>query len=288
LRSRLLGILARVGGLLRALGLGRFVTRIRRLLEPLLGRSSEEVDGLRIMGATIGHRGQIQAWRVGKKEAFMTSLFKQATEPGMTVVDVGAYIGYFSLLAGKRVGPKGNVWAFEPNPRSFAMLKENIAENDLGNQVVALQMALSNSVEPRTFFFDSTDESRSGLTAPDDCVGETVVECTTADAHFGTGMRVDVIKIDVEGDEIGVLEGMSGMIRNAPEGLKLFAECNPEALQRAGGSTEELLEALRSLGLNPLVIDEAKQRLAPCEEIPPDGYVNLYCTVAPPAEKTMS
>ncbi|MEM6996443.1 MAG: FkbM family methyltransferase, partial [Myxococcota bacterium] len=72
-------------------------------------------------------------WRTGTWEALQTKALLERLEPGDTFVDVGANLGYYTVLAAKKVGPSGRVFAFEPDPESFALLKRNVDRNGLTN-----------------------------------------------------------------------------------------------------------------------------------------------------------
>src|SRR3989344_1775867 len=80
---------------------------------------------------------------VNDYELVETKLFKSLLKPGMNVVDVGAAIGYYTCIAGKLLGPEGKVYAFEPAPRNFSILRKNIELNNLSN-VILYQKAVAN------------------------------------------------------------------------------------------------------------------------------------------------
>src|SRR5688572_13621160 len=76
-----------------------------------------------------------------------TRLFRELIRPGMVVVDVGANIGYFSLLASTLVGPTGRVYAFEPDPVNCALLRKNVRLNRVTN-IEVIESALSDNEDP--------------------------------------------------------------------------------------------------------------------------------------------
>jgi hypothetical protein len=84
-------------------------------------------------------------------EPNLTGLFKQAMEEGMVVVDVGAHIGYYTLIAAKLVGTKGKVYAFEPEPSNYRLLVRNIYENRYEN-VVAIPKAVASREQKQHYF----------------------------------------------------------------------------------------------------------------------------------------
>ena len=76
-------------------------------------------------------------------EQFETEVFKKEIEKGDTVLDLGSHIGYYTLIAAELVGEKGKVFAFEPEPTNFVLLKKNIKINNYQN-VIPVQKAVSN------------------------------------------------------------------------------------------------------------------------------------------------
>jgi FkbM family methyltransferase len=189
-------------------------------------------------------------------------LFSATVEEGMVVLDVGAHLGYFSVLAAKR---GARVIAFEPNSRSLPYLRRNLERNGIADRVTIVERAAGATTGTATFFLsEAGDESSLHAHAPED--EPITVEVAPVDAAT-EGLAVDVIKIDVEGGEIEALRGMTRTLERAPSGLTLFVERNGAALRRAGHAPEELDEALRAHGLDPRPIDEDAD----------GGYINLVC-----------
>jgi FkbM family methyltransferase len=252
------------------------VRPVRALLDPRLGRLAPRarLRGLRIGGPSAWHATHVRAWRLGH-EYWMAEYLASAVRSGTTVLDVGAYVGYFTLLAAQRVGPRGRVLAFEPHPESRAALLGNVRANHLQDRVVVSAVALSVASASRAFALEP-NPTQSGLA--DDGEATIDVRCVAADDHL-TGPPPDTIKIDVEGAELDVLSGMGETLRRAGD-VVLVIECNPETLQRTGVSPQVLLERLRALDLEPRLIDERSGRLlaADLSAILERPWVNLYCT----------
>jgi FkbM family methyltransferase len=131
-----------------------------------------------------------------ENEAAVRRTFSARCKPGMTVVDVGASIGSYTLVAANRVGSTGSVIAFEPSPSRFDGLERNVALNGFQN-VEARRLAIADEVDTQELAVDTT-----GTYAADGLVAETTTLDTALDAS------PDVVKIDVEGGEFDVLEGM--------------------------------------------------------------------------------
>ena len=180
-------------------------------------------------------------------------VFVSHLREGMTVMDVGANLGLYSLLASRAVGPSGKVYAFEPVPEIFARLKEHIALNNAAN-VIPVPIALSNEKgvakmsvrgSGSSFFRHLSNEFvEVQVERLDDFVEREGIE------------RVDAIKIDVEGAELKVIRGADKTIRhNKPI---LMVEFNLFTLQAAGVTPEELFETIVNYGYNAFVIRHGK------------------------------
>ena len=226
----------------------------------------------------------------GRYEPATTQLFHDALKPGMVVIDIGAHVGYYTLLAAKLVGPTGQIYAFEPEPGNHATLEKNIELNNYGN-IVATQMAVSDQKANATMYLTSLDSGRHSLFQhglPKQ--GTTQIETTTLDYFLESQgwPQVDLMKVDVEGAEVAVLDGMTQLLAKSPQ-LKLIIEFNPTLLQSAGVAPTSFLEKVRSLGFQMCTIDDSIG-LSPVDEmdssaladrlLAADNSVNLLCTKA--------
>jgi FkbM family methyltransferase len=286
-RARLfaLEVLRHAAGVMRSAGLGVVVDALKRRIRPVASDFTLDVRGLTMRGSSIGQLGQVRDWADGSKDGYMTEVFEGALRTGGVVVDVGAYLGYFTLLAARRVGETGRVVAFEPHPDSRRALRENLTANGFADRVAVVGKAIAATPGTRTFFLDGADESESGLDRTGRPARAVRVDCARGDDALPAGdvlgaRRVDVVKVDVEGREIDVLDSLRGTLTSSRPAL--FVECNPEALGRAGASAERLLERIAELGLAAYVIDEDARSLRPVTNdlptrIEPGGYVNLFC-----------
>jgi FkbM family methyltransferase len=145
------------------------------------------------------------AYWVGTYEVQRVQAFAAALFPGATVYDIGANVGIYTLLASRLSGPKGMVYAFEPLPRNVKFLRRHVALNHLQNCTV-IESAVGNCVGSRRFSAENWEASMAHLAAD----GEMVVPMTTLDTCIYGEHRLrrpDVLKIDVEGAELEVLEG---------------------------------------------------------------------------------
>jgi FkbM family methyltransferase len=185
-----------------------------------------------------------------------TQLFRELLRPGMVAVDVGANIGYFSLLASILVGPTGAVHAFEPDPVNYTLLKKNVRMNRATN-IRVNQTALSDNEEQLSLFIDSHNKGDHRIWAP---AGESRkridISSTTLDTYLRKAEIVpSFIKIDVQGAEGKVLEGMKNTLRES--GLEcLIMEFWPAALRKCGTEPERVVQQIADSGFKIRVVDE--------------------------------
>ncbi len=185
-----------------------------------------------------------RTYAAGLYEPAVTKAIMELVRPGMTVVDVGANVGYYTLLASRLVGPGGKVYSFEPVPSVFEVLLSNLKENGCEN-VTTERKAISDQSGASPFLVDRQG-AEGRLVAGD---GHIVVECTTLDEHFGAlgWPAVDVVKMDIEGGEGRALKGMRRLCA-ASARLCIVLELNWPALRAAGWEHRELALLLYDLG----------------------------------------
>ena len=178
---------------------------------------------------------------LSKSECFIINEFKNSIRPGTLVLDIGAHVGIYTLLAARRAGPEGKVIAVEPDPDNLRLLDDNVRYNKFDRIVQVIPRAASNR-SGTVQLFRGSRSMESSLHPLDEIKSVISVECIKLDQFVGEE-HVAVIKLDVEGHEIEALEGMEAAIRRS-DGLVVFIECNPGALARAGHSIGGLLHRL--------------------------------------------
>ena len=176
-------------------------------------------------------------------EKLTTERFKEVVKEGDVVLDLGANMGYFTLLAARLVGKEGKVYAFEPQPTNYSLLVKNIELNGYDN-VVPLQKAVSNTSGLVKLFISDEDIGNSTIFQYGGDRESVEVEAVTLDDFFkDKEHRVDVIKMDVEGAEMAALLGMDRIIRENKD-LKIFSELYPELMMAMGYSPEDFVRKL--------------------------------------------
>jgi FkbM family methyltransferase len=179
-------------------------------------------------------------------EASDTHWFVKAVRPGDVVVDAGANIGYYTILASRLVGPTGRVYAFEPDPTAFEILRRNVRLNGADN-VVAEQKALSNANTTLELFIASDNKGDDRIYQPKGEQRPSIkVPAVRMDDYLrGKVEHVDMVKIDTQGAEAVIIEGMAETIR-ANEQMVMIVEFWPSGLAGLGSDAAALLKRLRA------------------------------------------
>jgi len=244
-----------------------------------------EAEGLIMYHCSPDKRGWFGWLYAFNYEPETRRVFEEIVRPGMTVVDIGANIGYYSLLAAKLVGDRGKVYAFEPDPAYYTLLKKNTAINRLNGIIEPFNIAIGDR-EKKSILYLGQSTGTSFFKIKDITGQKVNVDVLPLDRFFAekNWPRVDVIKIDIEGAEKIALEGMHDLIKRNPW-LKVIIELNSAFLEIAGTSPEGLLTLLSELGFNLIQVLYKDRKLY---EIPQDiknlaeigrkaMFINLLC-----------
>jgi FkbM family methyltransferase len=182
-----------------------------------------------------------------QKEDRTIHWLREFLRPGMTVVDVGANIGYISLISARIVGKGGRVLSFEPTPAVARRLRENVCLN--GFQHVTVIEAAVTSVPGSLRFYESDEDPEANTLFSNGPGAFLTVQGVTLDdtLQAENAGHVDLLKIDAEGAEPGVLQGAIRIL-SRPDRPTLLFEANSFALSAAGSNMHELLALVRSFG----------------------------------------
>lgn len=199
-------------------------------------------------------RKTFQSYAISREwESATTKLFRKLIKKWDVVIDLGANIGYFTLLSARLVGEQGRVYSFEPEPKNFKYLKKNIELNGYKN-VFPQNKAVSDKngkIKLYICHYDSghhTINQHKGIDSykPDFKDKEEFVEIETVrldDFLEGREQKVDVMKIDIEGAEMLALSGMDKTIKQNKT-LKIFVEFFPLLLKEMGVAPEDFLRKI--------------------------------------------
>ena len=178
----------------------------------------------------------------GLWEPEVTALICAQARSGMTALDVGAYVGYYTLLLARRVGERGRVIAFEPNPAVRAVLERNVSLNGY-RQVTICDYGLFSQAGGHSL--EGPDSLQSRLAGP--ALGREIRVEAFDRCREKLGLQaLDLVKLDVEGAELDVLQGMR--LSLAEWHPALLVEVHPVGLAHFGHSTSQFLDFVRSFG----------------------------------------
>ena len=187
-----------------------------------------------------------------------TELLCRILEPGDTFIDVGAHVGWFTLLASKIVGPEGRVVAVEPECENYNWLRKNISINNINGNTETHRMVVTSQSEMVTFYLNADNDGghalwppknhsfnqktaekqqvimAEGITLDDLCKQENIPE-------------VKLIKIDTEGAEVKVLIG-AGQLLRSQKVKHIIAEVNQFGLVQMGTNVQRMIRFVEGFG----------------------------------------
>ena len=274
------------------------IDHMRVILGPLIGRfvfkmapdvrGTFLLNGQHMILAGVDRYPPIDM-AMGNFEARTVELIENVLRPGMNMVDVGAHVGYFSLLAASLVGESGRIFAFEPEPENYQILIGNIERNGY-ETIVVEQKAISQSLGEVQLFISGLDNGSHSIyqNKKRRTTGFVTVPTITLDSFIELhgSPDLDLIKIDVEGAEIDVINGMQRILERLRPPALLIEFC-PFLLQAAGKLPIDLIRLIRRWGFVIQYIDE-NVGVLPLDESVEDHlietllkhqtYVNIFCT----------
>lgn len=184
---------------------------------------------------------------MGEQEA---ALLRALIKPGMRIVDVGANIGLYALLCARLTGETGRVFAFEPEQNLYRRLRENCARNGVAN-VESFECAAGSSPGRAAFRRSAFNSGDNRLDSHGS--GAVQVEVVRIDDVLPVS-SVDFIKIDVQGHELGALQGMERLLAN--DCVRVLFEFSPAALRDADTAPEALLRFFSDRGFRIYQTDQ--------------------------------
>ncbi len=182
-------------------------------------------------------------------------LMIRVLKPGDLAIDVGANLGFFTLLMSQLVGETGRVLAFEPVAKNIELLRQHLVDNNMSANVFAYDNPLWKEEKLVEFHISSDDNGGSALWPPGKWWGNeqtrlnpqsTQVWAMTLDSVMLPEKRPKLIKIDTEGADQAILEGGLRMLRGKPE--YIVTELNPFGMKQLGYSTESFRIFMKGFG----------------------------------------
>lgn len=197
----------------------------------------------------------------GSYEPHVTELFRKLVKKNMTIVDVGANIGWYSLMGAKMTGPEGKVVAFEPAPSNYSLLTQSVMLNGFSN-ITVIQKCVADTEEERDLYLGKGNLGSHSIIPR---AGREIVrvESTTLDSFFPETDKIDILKVDVEGLEPEVISGGLNTLSRCDN---VIIEWNQKSWTRFGSVLDklfrnfEVFELIRSpFLLRKVVRDELVQ-----------------------------
>lgn len=210
-------------------------------------------------------------WRMAAYHAFrgpmepgVTKFFSRVVKPGAVIVDIGANVGVYTLLAARLLGGRGKIHSFEPAPRTYRILKNNVQVNGFleWGMVRLHQLAVTDRTGTARLSIFEGDCGHNTLFRDEHASAEIEVRTTSLDEALAAEERVDLIKMDAEGAEPLILRGM-GMILQRNPSIRIILEFAPVHLRRAGIHPMTFLDDIASLGFSVRRIHEENGELLP-------------------------
>jgi len=213
-------------------------------------------------------------------EPLETSLIDQLIRPGDTVLDIGANIGYYTLLFAKLVGERGRVFAFEPEPENFKLLKKNVALSGYHN-VVLIPKAASNTTGTARLYLSDVNKGDHRLSNSGERRESIAISTVQLDDELGNYDRpVRLIKMDIQGHEAAALQGMLQLLsRN--QSISILSEFWPVGLSHSGADPQKHLAWFADHGFTLYNLNESENAIEPADTarlIGPQSHREEYYT----------
>lgn len=191
-------------------------------------------------------------------EPAKTALLDRLVGEGSVALDIGANIGYYTLLLARRVGDRGHVYAFEPERQNFALLAKNVGINGYRN-VTLINRAVSDRTGTEALFLGKDNLGDHRIYDSHDGRDAVRVESVRLDGYFaGFDREIALVKMDIQGAEYRAVKGMESLLTRNPA-VVLVTEFWPGGLARSGIEPQAYLDLLSGLGFASFVeIDEGK------------------------------
>ena len=162
----------------------------------------------------------------GKREMQLRAILEEEVKPGMCVFDLGANIGYYAVWEALRVGPEGRVYCIEPSPANFALLQMNVELNGMKDRMEMYNLGAADRIGEADFHLAEysnlhtfmAEQYKFGDKSKKLLKGQTIKVPITTVSEFAKGKRkIDLIRMDVEGFEVEVIDGMEEAFRDNPD-----------------------------------------------------------------------
>ncbi len=259
---------ATVKFLSRGLGLSRF-RPVVWMYEGISGRLKNpgaqadiSVPGMKNFKLNLDKKDSLGLSIFGLYEEFETGFLRTKIKPGDVVVDVGANIGYYTTIFSRLAGENGKVFAFEPDPENFRILKSNMELNGCKNAVLE-QKALSDKSGRIKLYLNEDNRGDHRIYDSGDSRDFVEIEAIKLDdALRGESSGINFLKMDVQGAEVLVLRGAEEVLKKSAD-LSIVSEFWPYAIEKAGCDPAEFFQILDDNNFEIFNIDAVTKQVCP-------------------------
>lgn len=260
--------MSKVNGILRKIiiilanssGVKKMVSITNDKLRTVIPRFGISVNSQTLFAHTFDRLIALFLLKLGFLEKREIDFFKKTIKKGWIVLDIGANIGYPSLLFSKLVGERGRVIAFEPDKNNLEMFRKNIKVNNCKN-IVVVPMAVSDRTGVGTLYISDSHSGDHRIYNLFHEKRETQnIKTISLDDYFNSENKIDFIQMDVQGAEELVFKGMKRLLNNN-KNINILLEFWPEGLRKIGSSPYNFLQMIKNFGFELRYIDEGSGKL---------------------------
>lgn len=232
----------------------------------------------------------------GYWEMWITKFYEKILNEGMTVVEVGCNIGYYTLLEAAKIGASGKLYAFEANPDVFNTLFRNIEINGFLDRVTPVNKAVIDKSRKLKFHklkhhhgSSSIMEDKAYLELYVDEVDRIEVDAISLDEYFADkDTKIDIIKMDAEGSEGLIFKGMRKLLQKSPD-IKIICEFVPGVISTTGIDPRQFLEELKGYGFRLRIINtDSKLEDISVDQLLKASYCELFLSKEANSKKDYS
>jgi FkbM family methyltransferase len=220
---------------------------MRGLYRLAIGLSGKNI--IKIEGNTIHFEEffGINIADAGHYEPFETAVVKHVVKPGFVCLDIGANVGYYSLLFAKLTGPTGRIYAFEPEKKNYSLLLENIRTNGYKN-ITAENCAVSDENGRIKLYISEDNAGDHRIEGGETAKRYQEINMLKIDDYLrDKNNRVDYVKLDIQGADFKAIKGMANTLKNNPD-IMIQSEFWPAGMLHMGIDPSEYLQTLEAQG----------------------------------------
>ena len=236
-----------------------FANRLSQQIGDLI-KLSVRLKGFRLYANSIDRIIAILFWKWSILEGFESKYILSKIEPGWTVIDIGANIGFYTVQFSKKVGKNGKVLAVEPSFNNVYLLKKNIRANRLKN-VSIIEKAVSSKTGIGKLYLSTGHSGDHRIYNTINKRKYIPIQTITIDNLTKNEKQVDLIKMDIQGAEYLSISGMSRTIKKFPN-VKIVSEFSPKLLTESGGKPDQFLDYFLSEGFSLKYFNEKSKNLS--------------------------